>query len=107
VTNEPHKGLSADEIGALRARLTKLWRTPAGAKDPKDLIVTIRFQLNRDGTIAGSPAVLTAGSSPLFLASRDSALRALKVAQPFTMLRPEHYEAWKDIEITFDPREKR
>ena len=25
--------------------------------------------------------------------------------QPYTMLRPEHYEQWKDIEITFDPRD--
>jgi hypothetical protein len=98
--------LSVDEIGALRARLAKLWKIPAGAKSPEELIVRIRFQLNRDRTIAGSPAVLTAGSSPLFLASRDSALRALNQAQPFTMLRPEHYEGWKEIEITFDPRQK-
>jgi Protein of unknown function (DUF2939) len=97
--------LSVDEIGALRARLAKLWKIPAGAKSPEELIVRIRFQLNRDRTIAGSPVVLTAGTSPLFLASRDSALRALNAAQPFTMLRPEHYEEWKEIEITFDPRE--
>ena len=25
--------------------------------------------------------------------------------QPFDMLKPEHYEQWKDIEITFDPRD--
>ena len=25
--------------------------------------------------------------------------------QPFDMLRPETYEQWKDIEITFDPRD--
>jgi hypothetical protein len=99
--------LSADEHVRLSAHLRKLWTIPAGAKNPEELVVRIRFQLNRDRTIAGSPAVLTAGSSPLFLASRDSALRALNQAQPFTMLRPEHYEAWKDIEITFDPREKR
>jgi colicin import membrane protein len=35
----------------------------------------------------------------------ESAKRAILTCQPFTMLRPEHYQLWKDIEITFDPRE--
>ena len=35
----------------------------------------------------------------------ESAKRAILTCQPFTMLRAEHYEQWKDIEITFDPRE--
>jgi colicin import membrane protein len=48
--------------------------------------------------------VLTSGNTPLFVASRDSAARAVLRGQPFDMLRPEHYEQWKDIEITFDPR---
>ena len=28
--------------------------------------------------------------------------RALMLCQPFTMLRPEHYDLWKDIEIKFN-----
>jgi len=102
----PGRVLSEDEIGALRARLAKLWTVPAGAKNPEELVVRMRLRLNRDGTLIGPPVVLTAGSSPLYLASRDSALRALNRAQPFTMLQSEHYEAWKEIEITFDPRQK-
>jgi colicin import membrane protein len=39
------------------------------------------------------------------MASRDSAIRAVFRGQPFDMLRPETYEEWKDIEITFDPRD--
>ena len=35
----------------------------------------------------------------------ESAKRAILRCQPFTMLRAEHYEQWKDIEINFDPRE--
>jgi hypothetical protein len=100
------KDLSGDEIRALRARLAKLWKPPAGAKNPEELVVQIRFQLKQDGTVIGSPVVLTAGSSPLFEASRKSAVRAIMEGQPFNMLRPENYEAWKQIEITFDPRQK-
>jgi colicin import membrane protein len=49
--------------------------------------------------------VLSRGQSPLYNAARDSAVRALFRGQPFDMLKPEHYEQWKDIEITFDPRD--
>ena len=97
--------LSQSEIDALRGRLAQLWNPPAGAKDPRELIVQVRFQLKPDGTIAGPPAVLTSGSSPLFVAARDSAIRAIFRGQPYNMLKPEHYDQWKDIEITFDPRD--
>ena len=97
--------LSQSELDALRARLAQLWSPPAGAKNPDELVVPIRMQLNPDGTLAGPPMVLTSGKTPLFMASRDSAIRAVLRGQPFDMLRPEHYEQWKDIEITFDPRD--
>jgi hypothetical protein len=51
--------------------------------------------------IAGST-----GRSPLYEASRNSAVRAIMEGQPFNMLRPENYEAWKEIEMTFDPRQR-
>lgn len=97
--------LSQSELDALRARLAQLWSPPAGAKNPDELVVLIRLQLNKDGTLAGPPMVMTSGRTPLFMASRDSAIRAVLRGQPFNMLRPEHYEQWKDIEITFDPRD--
>jgi colicin import membrane protein len=49
--------------------------------------------------------VLSSGKSPFFVAARDSAIRALFRGQPYDMLKPEHYEQWRDIEITFDPRD--
>jgi outer membrane biosynthesis protein TonB len=97
--------LSMSELDALRARLGQLWSIPAGAADPQELVVQVRVQLKRDGTLAGPPMVLTSGKSPLFIAARDSAIRAVFRGQPYDMLRPEHYEQWKDIEITFDPRD--
>ena len=97
--------LSLSELEALRARLAQLWTVPAGAKDPQELVVLIRIKLNRDGKLAAPPVVLTSGKSPLFIAARDSAVRALFRGQPYDMLKPEHYEQWKDVEITFDPRD--
>ena len=96
--------ISLSELDALRQRLGQLWNIPAGAKDPDELTVLVRVKLKPDGTLAGPPMVLTSGNNPLFMAARDSAIRALYRGQPFDMLKPENYELWKDIEITFDPR---
>jgi outer membrane biosynthesis protein TonB len=96
--------LSMNELDALRARLTQLWNPPAGAQDPRELVVEVRIRLKSDGTLAAAPEVLNSGRSTLSLAARDSAIRAVYRGQPYDMLRPEHYDQWKDIEITFDPR---
>jgi outer membrane biosynthesis protein TonB len=96
--------LSQTEVGALRARLQQLWSPPVGAKDPQELTLDLEIRLNPDGTLSGPPIVLTSGNSPLFMAARDSAVRAVFRGQPYTMLRPEHYELWKDVVVTFDPR---
>jgi colicin import membrane protein len=97
--------LSQSELDALRRRLAQFWNPPVGARDPRELIVQIRMQLNRDGTLAAPPQVLTSGNGRLFMAARDSAVRAIFRGQPFTMLNPANYETWKDVEITFDPRD--
>lgn len=97
--------LSQTELDALRARLMSLWNPPAGAANPQELIVTVRIQLNQDGTLSGPPRVITSGTSPFFTTARDSAIRAIFRGQPFDMLSPAKYDAWKDIEITFDPRD--
>ncbi len=97
--------LSQSELDALRARLAQLWNPPAGASNPEELVVQVRIKLSPDGRLAAPPMVLTSGTSPLFQAARDSAVRAVFRGQPFDMLKPEHYEQWKDVEITFDPRD--
>jgi colicin import membrane protein len=99
--------ISLSELDALRQRLAQLWSPPAGAKDPQELVVVFRIKLNRDGRIAPGPwpQLVASGNTPHAIAARESAARALNRGQPYDMLKPEHYEQWKDIEITFDPRE--
>lgn len=97
--------ISQTELDALRARLMALWNPPAGARIPEELIVQVRIRLNPDGSLVGAPRVLSAGDSPLYQAARDSALRAIFRGQPFDMLSPATYELWKEIDITFDPRD--
>jgi colicin import membrane protein len=97
--------LSQSELDALRARLAQLWNPPIGAGNPQELVVLVRMQLKRDRTLAAMPTITASGQSPTSIAARDAAIRAIISGQPFTMLRDETYEQWKDIEITFDPRE--
>jgi outer membrane biosynthesis protein TonB len=97
--------LSQSEIDALRARLMALWNPPVGIQNPEDYVVRIRMQIGRDGRLTTPPIVLSSGHGQIFVAARDSAVRAVFRAQPFDMLRPEHYDTWKDIEVTFDPRD--
>jgi outer membrane biosynthesis protein TonB len=97
--------LSQSEIDALRARLMALWNPPVGMQDASQTQVTIRIRFRKDGTLAVGPQVITSGSGAQFNAMRDSAVRAVFVGQPYTMLRPEHYEQWKEIDFTFDTRQ--
>jgi outer membrane biosynthesis protein TonB len=96
--------LSQTEVMALRARLQQLWSPPAGAKDPQELTLEVEIRFKPDGTLSAPPIVLTSGSSPLFQAAKESAVRAVLRGQPYNMLRPEHYEQWKDVVIVFDPQ---
>ena len=97
--------LSQSELDALRARLRELWNPPLAPSDPEELVVVVEVKFRPDGTVEGQPRVLSSGRTPMAAAARDSAVRALLRGQPFTMLRREHYDLWKDIEIKFDPRE--
>ena len=94
--------LSQSEIDALKARLYALWSPPAGAQDASQVQIMIRIRFKRDGTLATGPQVLTSGSGPVFNAMRDSAVRAVLVGQPYTMLRPDHFETWQEIDFVFD-----
>ena len=97
--------LSQSEIDALRARLMALWNPPVGIQNPEDYVIRIRIQLGRDGRLTAPPLVITHGNGKLYNTARDSAVRAVFRGQPFDMLKPEHYDTWKDIEVTFDPRD--
>jgi outer membrane biosynthesis protein TonB len=97
--------LSQSEIDALRRRLEECWNPPAGVNATVKLNVVIRVLFNTDGSVAKSPDVVSGSASPLGPAMAESAKRAVLRCQPFKMLKPEHYEQWKDIEINFDPQQ--
>jgi colicin import membrane protein len=97
--------LTPSEIDALRTRISQCWKPPAGVTPATRDYVVLRIVLKTDGSLAGSPVLVEDTSTTFRPALADSAVQALMTCQPFTMLNPEHYEQWKDLELKFDPHE--
>ena len=96
--------MSQSEIDALRARISSCWSPPPGVDANSKVYVVLRVLFKPDGSLSHDPVLVEATASSLGPALADSAKRALLLCQPFTMLRPEHYDQWKDLQLDFDPR---
>lgn len=108
-TAQPLDGrpLTMSEVDALRAQIERCWIVQAGARYAEDLIVKIRVYLNPDGSLRREPQIVDdarLGTDPFFRAAAESALRAVLKCEPFKMPVAK-YERWREIELTFDPRE--
>ncbi len=101
----PAAQMSQSEIDALRARISSCWSPPPGIDANSKVYVVLRVLFKADGTLGHEPVLVEATASALGPALADSAKRALLLCQPFTMLKPEHYDQWKDLELKFDPHE--
>jgi hypothetical protein len=97
--------LSQSEIDALRARISSCWSPPPGIDANSKLYVVLRVLFKPDATVAQEPVLVEGTAAALGPALAESAKRSLLLCQPFTMLKPEHYDQWKDIELKFDPHE--
>ncbi len=97
--------LSQSEIDALRARISNCWSPPPGIDINSKLYVVLRVLFKTDGSMSQAPVLVEGSASPLGPALAESAKRALLLCQPFTMLKLEYYDQWKDIELKFDPHE--
>jgi len=96
--------LSQTELDAFRRRLEQCWTPPLGVDANSKLRVVLRVLFKPDATVARPPELVAAPASALGPPMAESAKRAILRCQPFNMLKPEHYEQWKDIEINFDPQ---
>jgi outer membrane biosynthesis protein TonB len=97
--------LSQDEMGILIAQYQRCWAPPVGVAEARDLRVEVRVMLNQDGTLSADPSVMNRLGHPLFGTAAESALRAVRKCQPLRTPPIAKYERWKDIIVTFDPRE--
>jgi outer membrane biosynthesis protein TonB len=97
--------LTLNEVDAFRAQMRRCWSPPAGAREAENLVVLVRLSLTPAGMISAGPVVANRRQlgDPFFRAAAESVLRAILRCQPFSM-PVEKYQAWRNIELTFDPR---
>lgn len=96
--------ITANEIDAFRAQVSRCWTPPVGGLGGDAIIVKLRIALNEDGTLGSPPSLANDFPSPFFRPAADSAVRAIMQCQPYRMLPPEKYSQWRDMLLTFDPR---
>ncbi len=92
----------------IRRQLKPYWKAPTGA-DADQLVTVLRWRLNRDGSIASGPELVsqtgkTASNAPQQQLHVEAAMKAVKAAAPFK-LPAEFYDYWKTISSSrFDKR---
>lgn len=93
---------------AITRQLRRHWSAPNGV-DAEKLVSTVRWRLNKDGSLSGRPSCNTAASSITDLNRPQSglhcerAIRAVQLASPFN-LPEQFYSQWDDLEWQFDRR---
>lgn len=102
----PEVRLSPEEIDAFRTKLMAVWNPPVVSADTVVDPITVRIKLAKNGQLSEPPIVLTEGKGALFEALRESAIRAVFMAQPYKMFKEASYKAWNEIEMTFDSRSR-
>jgi hypothetical protein len=117
-TTRPSAGLGTDEVVAIedrarsliRAHMRRCWRMPIDLPDPDRLVVTVEFEINRNGTLNGQPRVTSPRNYSFDAPMRtavEAAVRAVRSCDPYPLpddpVVGEHYEIWRTQVYTFRP----
>ena len=106
--NVESTGLSLSEEDALKAQIFGCWSIPLGLPYNENLLVRIKLQLKKDGTVAKSEildhARMNKPGQGFYKVLAESALRAVKLCQPLRVPTT-GYERWKELQLNFDARE--
>ena len=101
-------GLSLSEEDALKAQIFGCWSIPLGLPYDQDLLVRIKLQLKKDGTIMKSEILdherMNRPGQKFYKVLAESALRAVRLCQPLKV-PPTGYDKWKDLQLNFNPSE--
>ena len=101
-------GLTLSEEDALRAQIFGCWSVPLGLPYDQDLLVRIKLQLKKDGTIIRSEIIdherMNRPGQKFYKVLAESALRAVRLCQPLKV-PPTGYDKWKDLQLNFNPTE--
>ena len=93
--------------GAVTRQLRPHWSAPPGV-DVEQLVTVISWELNQDGTLRGTPRVvsqtgITDSNRTQAAVHAERAIRAVQLAAPFN-LPDQFYDRWRRLQWTFDRR---
>jgi len=101
-------GLTLSQEDALRAQIFGCWSVPLGLPYDEDLLVRIKLNLKKDGTIMKSEILdhqrMNTPGQKFYKVLAESALRAVRLCQPLKV-PPTGYDKWKEIQLNFNPTE--
>lgn len=107
----PASPVTISQKDAIRRHFEKCWNVPAGARDAEDLAVDIRVSLSPDASVQRAEIVNTGrmATDSFYRAAAESALRAVLNPMCSSLqdvgLRADQYDEWKDMNITFNPKQ--
>ena len=108
VKNSFATGLTLSQEDALRAQIFGCWSVPLGLPFDENLLVRIKLQLKKDGTIEKSEIMdherMNRPGQKFYKILAESALRAVRICQPLKV-PPTGYDKWKELQLNFDPTE--
>ena len=106
--NVENVGLTLSEEDALKAQIFGCWSIPLGLPYNENLLVRIKLQLKKDGTIMKSEILdherMNKPGQKFYKVLAESALRAVRLCQPLKV-PPTGYDKWKDLQLNFNPTE--
>ena len=101
-------GLTLSEEDALKAQIFGCWSIPLGLPYDQNLLVRIKLELKKDGTITKSEILdherMNRPGQKFYKVLAESALRAVRLCQPLKV-PPTGYDKWKDLQLNFNPTE--
>jgi len=92
----PSRSENAELLSEIMRQLYGCWHPPRDARAS----VTLRFSLNRDGTLAGGPTLVKFSVGTRAKDVIDTAMRAVRACP--LHLPPAKYQFWREIEANFD-----
>ncbi|NRA28816.1 MAG: cell envelope integrity protein TolA [Parvularculaceae bacterium] len=100
--------LTATETDLVRARMLDCYDQLSGVPDAANLVVEVKINLDRDGTIRGDPEVINnlaiqVSGNPYWKATKDRAIRAAIKCAPYDYLPQDKYDQWDELTLVFTP----
>ncbi|MAZ07865.1 MAG: hypothetical protein CMM99_05355 [Rickettsiales bacterium] len=97
--------LTISELDMIRKQFYDCWIVPAGAKNIKDLVVSIELKLDENGNVMYSKLINDRNlKDSFFRAAAESAMRAVNHPDCKKLKVPKKkYDVWKSLILDFNP----